>query len=210
MRLTCLLEQAIFREFHWIAPLLHRTDFASTNGDLYTNKERLETYGCLVLNMLLQQYVIKVSFICCFVLFGCVHLTLSLLLSSSGAGRSTSVCQQLYNEGAKNLVVLEVSEKTDLETVIVFEKVSDSKTGMNIADWLLSSHLKSGLKGEYILCHATDGASNAVASSMEFQAMTHALKASSIRHYTCYAHQVIILPSLHQVQVTLSIKQTQN
>jgi hypothetical protein len=100
------------------------------------------------------------------------------------------VSNRSYSEGAKNLVVLEVSEKTNLETVIAFQKFSDCKTGKNIADWLLSSHLKSGLKGEYIMCHSTDGASNAIASSMEFQAMTNAVKASSIWHYTCYAHQV--------------------
>jgi hypothetical protein len=95
MRLTRLLEQAVFREFHRIVTdnaLLYGLDFASANSDFYTNKERRETYGCLVSNMLLQQYVFKVSFLYCFDLFGCVHLTLSLLLSSSGAGRLTSVC----------------------------------------------------------------------------------------------------------------------
>jgi hypothetical protein len=99
------------------------------------------------------------------------------------------VSNRPYNEGAKNLVVLEVSEKTNLETVILFQKFSDSKTGKNIADWLLSSHWKSGPKGEYIMCHFTDGALNAIASSMEFQGTTNAVKASSIWHYTCYAHQ---------------------
>jgi hypothetical protein len=95
MRLTLLLEQAVFREFHRIVTdnaLLYGSDFASTNSDFYTNKERRETYGCLVSNMWLQQYVFKVSFLCCFDLFGCVHLTLSLSLLSSGAGRLTSVC----------------------------------------------------------------------------------------------------------------------
>jgi hypothetical protein len=40
------------------------------------------------------------------------------------------------------------------------------------------------------MCHAPDGASNAVGSSLEFQAMTDATKADSIWHYTCYAHQI--------------------
>jgi hypothetical protein len=81
-------------------------------------------------------------------------------------------------------------EKSDLETVIAFEQFPESKTALNIAEWLKTSHTKAGLKPEYIMCHATDGASNAVGSSMEFQAMTDATKADSIRHYTCYAHQV--------------------
>jgi hypothetical protein len=82
------------------------------------------------------------------------------------------------------------SEKTDLETVIAFERFSDSKTSKNIASWLRTSHTRAGLKPDYILCHSTDGASNAVGSSMEFKAMTDAVKKSSIRHYTCFAHQV--------------------
>jgi hypothetical protein len=74
--------------------------------------------------------------------------------------------------------------------VIAFKKFPEAKTGKNIAEWLRQSHSKAGLKGEYIMCHSTDGASNAVASSMEFQAMTDAVKASSICHCTCFAHQV--------------------
>jgi hypothetical protein len=77
-----------------------------------------------------------------------------------------------------------------LEAVIAFQKFPDAKSGKNIANWRIASHLKAGLKGEYIMCHSTDGASNAVASSMEFKAMTNAVKDSSICHYTCYAHQV--------------------
>jgi hypothetical protein len=88
------------------------------------------------------------------------------------------------------LIVTEASDKSDLETVIAFENFVDTKTGKNIADWLLASHLKAGLKSDYIMCHSTDGASNAVASSMEFQSMTNAAKACLIWHYTCYAHQV--------------------
>jgi hypothetical protein len=87
-------------------------------------------------------------------------------------------------------VVVTSFEKSDLETVLTFEQFPESKTAVNIAEWLKTSHTKAGLKPEYIMCHATDGASNAVGSSMEFQAMTDATKADSIRHYTCYAHQV--------------------
>jgi hypothetical protein len=80
---------------------------------------------------------------------------------------------------------MRIQDKDDKKT-----KFPESKTGKNIADWLLASHLKAGLKGEYIMCHSPDGASNAVASSMEFKAMSNAVKDSWIRHYTCYAHQV--------------------
>jgi hypothetical protein len=118
------------------------------------------------------------------------HLTVHVLYLSSQDGRQVFVSNRSFNDGVKNLVHLAQSDKSDLEAVIAFEKFPESKTGKNIAEWLRQSHSKAGLKGEYIMCHSTDGASNAVASSMEFQAMTDAVKASSIRHYTCLAHQV--------------------
>jgi hypothetical protein len=49
-------------------------------------------------------------------------------------------------------------EESDLEAVIAFEQFQDSKTALNIAKWLKTSHTKAGLKPEYIMCHATDGA----------------------------------------------------
>lgn len=65
MRLTRLLEQAVFREYHRIVSdnaQLYGADFVSTNSDFYTNKERRESYGCIIANMLAQQYVLNVSF----------------------------------------------------------------------------------------------------------------------------------------------------
>lgn len=100
------------------------------------------------------------------------------------------VSNKSYHDTAKNMVVTALSEKSDLETVIAFERFHESKTSKNIAEWLRASHAKAGLRGQFIMCHSTDGASNAVGSSMEFQAMMDATKSSSIRHYTCYAHQV--------------------
>jgi hypothetical protein len=66
MRIVQLLEQAVFREYHCIVNdnvLLYGTDFVSTNSDFYTNKERQELFGCLVANMLVQQYL-DVSALC--------------------------------------------------------------------------------------------------------------------------------------------------
>jgi hypothetical protein len=67
MQIVRLLEQAIFREYHRIVNdnvLLYGTDFVSTNSDFYTNKERRESFGCLVANMLAQQYLLDVSALC--------------------------------------------------------------------------------------------------------------------------------------------------
>jgi glycerate kinase len=87
------------------------------------------------------------------------------------------------------------------EAVIAFEQFQDSKTALNIAKWLKTSHTKAGLKPEYIMCHATDGASNAVGSSLEFQAMTDAAttKADSIRHYCTMPKRqaVVIFPEVN-------------
>jgi hypothetical protein len=100
------------------------------------------------------------------------------------------VSNKSYHDTAKNMVVTALSEKSDLETVISFERFHEAKTSKNIAEWLKASHAKAGLRGQFIMCHSTDGASNAVGLSMEFQAMMDATKSSLIRHYTCYAHQV--------------------
>jgi hypothetical protein len=65
MCIVRLLEQAVTREYHCIVKdnvLLYGTDFVSTNSDFYTNKERCESFGCLVANMLAQQYVLDLSF----------------------------------------------------------------------------------------------------------------------------------------------------
>jgi hypothetical protein len=105
-------------------------------------------------------------------------------------GRRVFVSNKTYNEKAKSMVATALSEKSDLETVIAFERFNEAKTSRNIAEWLKASHAKAGLNGIFIMCHSTDGASNAVGSSMEFQAMMDAVKTDSIRHYTCYAHQV--------------------
>jgi hypothetical protein len=100
------------------------------------------------------------------------------------------VSNRLFNDGAKNLIRMAQLERSGLKAMIAFQKFPEAKTRKNIAGWLLVSHLKAGLKGEYIMCHSTDGVSNAIVSSMEFKAMTNAVKDSSIRHYTCYAQKV--------------------
>jgi hypothetical protein len=84
MRLTRLLEQAVLREYHRLVTdnaLLYGSDFASTNSDFYTNKERCETYGCLVANMLSQQYVFKVSCLLISCAFEYCQLTLFCIFS---------------------------------------------------------------------------------------------------------------------------------
>jgi hypothetical protein len=113
-------------------------------------------------NMLSQQYLFKAS--CLFVscafeilstytllyLFPICKCILSSLLQD---GRHVFISNRSYNDGAKNLIVTEASDKSDLETVIAFENFADAKTSKNIADWLLASHLKAGLKSDYIMCH---------------------------------------------------------
>ena len=59
MRIVRLLEQAFFREFKRIVVdnfLLYGSNFVSTNSDFYTNRERRESFGCLVSNMMGSQY----------------------------------------------------------------------------------------------------------------------------------------------------------
>ena len=58
------MEKAIFREYKRIIvdnALLYGKNFVSTNSDFYTNKERRESYGCLVANMLYHRLLLEVS-----------------------------------------------------------------------------------------------------------------------------------------------------
>jgi hypothetical protein len=76
MRIICLLDKAILREYQRIVndnAILYVFDFVSSNSDFYTNKERRELYGCLVANMTAQHHIFEVclcGFIaCCVLLF---------------------------------------------------------------------------------------------------------------------------------------------
>jgi hypothetical protein len=104
-------------------------------------------------------------------------------------GRKLFISKQTLKEIDDSSIVRQ-NHAADLEAVLAFEQFPKSKTSENIADWLIKSHLRGGLNPEYILCHATDGASNAVGSAMEFQAITSAVRQSAIRQYVCLAHQV--------------------
>ena len=95
-----------------------------------------------------------------------------------------------YKDMPKNEILMVEPNRCDLEAVLSFEKFPDMKTSANIASWLRKGHLRGGLKPEYILCHATDGASNAVGSAMEFMAITSAARETDIRTYVCLVHQV--------------------
>jgi hypothetical protein len=102
MRLMRLLDQAVFREYHGLVTgnaLLYGSDFLSTNSDFYSNKERRESYGCIVANMLSQQYIFKVSFL---LQLSFISMSYSHFYSSCVSffhdlcciGWTTGVCQQ--------------------------------------------------------------------------------------------------------------------
>ena len=86
--------------------------------------------------------------------------------------------------------VLVEQDRRDLEVVLAFDQFPESKTAKNIAEWLRLGHVKGGLKAEYILCHATDGASNAVGLAAAFSAGVGENRPTAIRTYVCLAHQI--------------------
>jgi hypothetical protein len=168
MRILRILDEAFLMEYRRIVAdniLLYGKNFASTNSDFYTNSERRESFGCLVANMLAQRYVLK-------------------------DGRRVFMSNKTFKDSEKTLVAISETQRSDLEAVLSFEQFPKVKTAQNIAQWLQRAHLKAGLKPQHILCHSTDGASNAVGSAMEFQAITAATRESNIAHYICFAHQV--------------------
>jgi hypothetical protein len=65
MRIVRLLDKAVLREYQRIVvdnALLYGVDFVSTNSDFYTNRERRQSFGCIVSNMMAQPYIFNV---CC-------------------------------------------------------------------------------------------------------------------------------------------------
>ena len=78
----------------------------------------------------------------------------------------------------------------DLEYVLNFESFPLQKTGSNIAQWLIKSHTDVGLHPNYVMHHATDGASNAILSAKEFEALTRDVRESTMTFSTCSAHQI--------------------
>ena len=98
--------------------------------------------------------------------------------------------KRTYNEGGKNFVKFVQPTPSDLEVVLSFDQFPEAKTAKNIAQWLQLGHVRGGIKPDYLLCHSTDGASNAKGSAMEYKAILASMKSKDIVHYTCFAHQV--------------------
>ena len=78
----------------------------------------------------------------------------------------------------------------DLEYVVTFESFPHKKTGVNIGEWLMKSHEKAGLLPQFVMHHATDGASNARLSSTQYAEMTNHLRDNTMTFSTCSAHQI--------------------
>ena len=76
-----------------------------------------------------------------------------------------------------------------LEAVISFKRFDAAHTGQEVGAWLAAEHEAKGLLPEYVAFHSTDGASNAVASVNEYEALTEMNRSSPIHHHVCLAHQ---------------------
>ncbi len=98
MRILRLLEEAVFREYRRIVcdnARLYGGDFASTNSDFYTNKERRESFGCLVGNLLAQRYHFQVRLVlvdCCWSTPVCSRLVLLVVRSYPQPHRMEGKC----------------------------------------------------------------------------------------------------------------------
>jgi hypothetical protein len=75
--------------------------------------------------------------------------------------------------------------------VLSFKRFNGAKTGIGVMTWLYDEHLEKGLKPSYAVYHATDGASNAVASANHYRLLVemNGVYKSRILHNTCLAHQ---------------------
>ena len=167
MRILRLLELAFSKEYLrliddnviWLG-----RDFAATNSDFYQNPERRESYGCIVANMPGMKY-------------------------SFNGGQRLFVSQQTLNEGASVHLACRDGVLSQCESVIAFKHFGSRHTGKEVGKWLVDQHNAKGLLPMYVGYHCTDGASNAVASANEYEALTLINKDVPINHKTCLAHQ---------------------
>ena len=167
MRIVRIVEQAFFREYSRLIDdnvLWLGSGFASTNSDFYKNAERRESYGCIVANMAAYQYEFS-------------------------QGRKLFVSQRTLNEGASKYLACKTGTLSQLETVNSFKRFEGSHTGKAVGQWLAEEHRAKGLLPEYVGYHCTDGASNAVASVIEYEVLTENERGSAINHQKCFAHQ---------------------
>jgi hypothetical protein len=167
MRIVRLLDLAFFREYRRLIDdniLWLGSNFASTNSDFYRNPECRESYGCIVATMPSMCYNFK-------------------------EGRKLFVSKQSLNEGATKHLSCLMGTLSQLETVNSFKRFDGGHTGKAVGQWLVNEHSSKGLLPQYVGYHCTDGASNAVASANEYEALTEMNRSSSTTHNKCLAHQ---------------------
>jgi hypothetical protein len=169
MRIVRLLDLAFHREYQRLIDdnvLWLGSRFVSSNSDFYQCPERREAYGCIVANMFSHEYYFK-------------------------DGRSLFVSDQTLNEGVRNQLAIKDGVLACCEVVVSFKRFNGAKTGIGVGEWLYDEHLEKGLKPNYIVYHATDGASNAVASANHYRLLSEMNGGleSRILHNTCLAHQ---------------------
>jgi hypothetical protein len=105
--------------------------------------------------------------------------------------RRLFVCNQTLNKGVRNQLAIKDGVLKGCEVVLSFKRFNGAKTGIGVGTWLYDEHLEKGLKPSYVVYHATDGASNAVASANHYRLLAemNGVYESRILHNTCLAHQ---------------------
>jgi hypothetical protein len=106
-------------------------------------------------------------------------------------GRHLFVSNQTLNQGVRNQLATKEGVLKGCEVVLSFKRFNGAKTGIGVGMWLYDEHLEKGLKPSYVVYHATDGASNAVASANHNRLLAemNGVYESRILHNTCLAHQ---------------------
>ena len=159
-RMVHLLDLAFYREYQRLIDenvLWLGTRFASTNSDFYQCPERREAYGCIVANMCAYRYHFK-------------------------DGRRLFVSQQTIKQGVEAKLAITLGKLAAMETVVSFKKFDGPKTGVGIGEWMVAEHANKGLLPAYVGYHATDGASNAVASINHYTLMTEMNRDGAVHH----------------------------
>jgi hypothetical protein len=124
-------------------------------------------------------------------------------------GRPLFVSNQTLNKGVRNQLAMKEGVLKCCEVVLSFKRFNGAKTGIGVGTWLNDEHLEKGLKPSYVVYHAMDGASNAVASANHYRLLAE--MNGVYEYYTALAWhtKTIGQPSSHQGLETLRRAVTQ-
>ena len=141
--------------------------FMGGNTDFWTAKHRCQAFGAFDVDLLAEKYQVHHG-----------NGTMEVFMS-----RAT---QQRLD---KTIFLTEYPVLSNMEFILNFEKFDGAKTSVDVAEWMDVTRKAAGIESSDFHQLSADGASNAIGSIAEFEALTRSERANDVDFDICYAHQ---------------------